>query len=274
MNLLHSKLLSVATAMLGFTLQPSTVRAVDNEPAAISAKNLAADLSALRNGTSYVRLRLTVKQPANAKAALQLQIKERRSKTGADLVYQVLWPKERKGEGILLHKTEGGAPTGSLYVPPEKPRILSASQMNNPLFGSALSYEDVIDNFFGWENQVIVGTEVLDRVSCLILESKPGKGDSSSYAKVRSWVDPRRLVPLRIEKYLPSGQMARGIDTTRVVTDDKGRFIPADLTVRNAQEGSVTDLDGSRIRHDVIYTDREFSPEGLTEILAPPSAPE
>ena len=265
----------VATAMLGFTLLTSTVRAVDTEPAAISAKNLAAGLSALRNGTSYVRLRLAVKQPANTtKTALQLQIKERRTKTGADLVYQVLWPKERKGEGVLLRKAEGGAPTGSLYVPPEKPRILSASQMNDPLFGSALSYQDVIENFFGWENQVIVGTEVLERVSCLILESRPGKGDSSSYAKVRSWIDPRRLVPLRIEKYLPSGQLARRIDTTRVVTDDKGRFIPADLTVRGAQEDSVTDLDGSRIRHDVTYTDREFSPEGLTEILAPPSAPE
>ena len=27
----------------------------------------------------------------------------------------------------------------------------------------------------------------------------------------------------------------------------------------------MTDLDGSRIRHDVTYADREFSPEGLTE---------
>ena len=90
----------------------------------------------------------------------------------------------------------------------------------------------------------------------------------------RLWIDARRLVPLRVEKYLPSGQLARRIDTTRVATDDKGRFIPADLTVRGPREDSVTDLDGSRIRHDVAFTDRDFAPEGLTDLLPPPSASE
>ena len=33
-----------------------------------------------------------------------------------------------------------------------------------------------------------------------------------------------------------------------------------------------TDLDGSRIRHDVAYSDRDFTPEGLTEVLTPPAA--
>ena len=123
------------------------------------------------------------------------------------------------------------------------------------------------------ENQTIVGSEILNRVSCVILESRPGQGASSTYASVRSWIDSRRLVPLRVEKYLASGQLARRIETTRVVTDDKGRFIPADLTVSGPREDSVTNLDGSRIRHDVAYTDHEFTPEALREVLAPPAAP-
>jgi hypothetical protein len=143
--------------------------------------------------------------------------------------------------------------------------------LKEAFFGSDLSYQDVIENVFAWEDQRIVGAEVLNRVSCVILESSPGKGGSSIYGRVRSWIDAHRLVPLRVEKYLPSGQLARRIDTTRVATDDKGRFIPADLTVRGPREDSVTDLDGSRIRHDVAYTDHDFTPEGLTEMLAPPS---
>jgi len=60
---------------------------------------------------AYVRLRLEIKQPGDTtKISLQLQIKERRTKTASDLVYQVLWPKERKGEGVLLHKTAGRPP--------------------------------------------------------------------------------------------------------------------------------------------------------------------
>ena len=60
-----------------------------------------------------MRLRLEVKQPADTtKISLQLQIKERRTRTATDLVYQVLWPKERKGEAVLLHKADGSPPTG------------------------------------------------------------------------------------------------------------------------------------------------------------------
>jgi outer membrane lipoprotein-sorting protein len=274
MNLQKWAISCVTTGAFALALLTLSSGAADNAPAGMSAKDLAASLSALQEGASYVRLRFEVKQPADTtKITLQLQIKERRTRTAADLVYQVLWPKERKGESVLLHKTDG-PPNGWLLIPPDKPRPLSASQMNDALFGSDLSYEDVIENFFGWENQTIVGTEVLNRVNCLILESKPNKGETSSYARVRSWIDSRRLVPLRVEKYLPSGQLARRIDTTRVATDDKGRFIPADLTVRGSREDSVTDLDGSRIKHDVAYTDREFTPGGLTEVSAPPSTPE
>jgi hypothetical protein len=275
MNRLQFGILRAATFAFGLALVISSAGA-DTEPAAtMSASDLAARLFALQDGSSYVRLRLEVKQPINTtKTTLQLQIKQRRTGKNTDLVYQVLWPKEREGEAVLLHKARENPLTGTVYIPPDKPRPLSASQMSGALFGSDLSYEDVIENFFGWANQTIVGAEVLNGASCLILESRPDKGDFSRYSRVRSWIDSRRLVPIRVEKYLPSGQMARRIETIRVVTDDKGRFIPGDLTVRGTQEDSVTNLDGSRIRHDVTYTDREFTPEGLTDVLAPPSAHE
>jgi Outer membrane lipoprotein-sorting protein len=265
----------VLSAILGLASLALCADAAEVDPAGLSAKDLAASLSALQEGASYVRLRLEVKQPTDTtKISLQIQIKQRRTKATADVVYQVLWPKERKGEAVLLHKAEGASPSGLLFVPPEKPRLLDASQMSQALFGSDLAYQDVIENFFGWENQKIVGSEMIDRASCVILESRPEKGVPSPYASVRSWIDSRRLVPLRVEKYLASGQLARRIDTTRVATDDKGRSIPADLTVRGSRQDSLTNLDGSRIRHDVVYTDRDFAPEGLTEVLPPPSTPE
>jgi outer membrane lipoprotein-sorting protein len=275
MNLLHSMISRVTVVVLGLASLVSSACAAESEPSAMSARDLAARLSDLQEGTSYVRVRLEVKQPSDTtKTSLQIQIKQRRSKTAADLVYQVLWPKERKGEAVLLHQADGRSPTGSLFTPPDKLRTLNASQMNEALFGSDLSYQDVIEDFFGWESQTIVGNETLNNVSCLILESKPGTGASSSYARVRSWIDPHRLVPLRVEKYLPAGQLVRRIETTRVATDDKGRPIPANLTVRGPRADSTTDLEGSRIKHDVTYVDREFTPEGLTEVSVPPPAPE
>jgi len=275
MKLLRTMTLRFSAALLCLGWLVSAAVGTAAEPTAISARELANRLSALRDGTSYTRLRVEVKQPGDTiKMALQIQIKERRTKSVADVVYQVLWPKERKGEAVLLHKAGGGPATGSLFMPPGKLVTLNASQMSDSLFGSDLSYQDVIENFFAWENQTIVGNDVVDHVNCLILESRPGKADSSTYASVRSWIDPRRFVPLRVEKYRPGGRLARRIDTTRVVADDKGRVIPANLTVRGQRTDSYTDLDGSRIRHDVAYADRDFSPEGLGEISAPPSAPD
>jgi outer membrane lipoprotein-sorting protein len=239
----------------------------------LSPKELASAVAAKQEGDAYVRLRLQVKPSGNAAdETLQIQIKERRTKSAIDLVYQVLWPQARKGESVLLHQEAGRPASGSLFTPPDKAQTLTASQLREPFFGSDLSYLDVIEDPLSWDNQTIAGTEAINGVNCTILESKPNKGESE-YAKVRSWIDPNRLVLMRIEKYLPSGELRVRIETSRVSNDDKGWPIPANLTVHNPK-GSVTELDGSRIKHNVTFSDSEFTPEGLKQVSAPTTAAE
>jgi Outer membrane lipoprotein-sorting protein len=231
---------------------------------AISANDLAAKLSALQqDGSSVVRLKMSAH--AATKTTLQLQIKQRRTNASTEVVYLVLWPKERAGESVLLRKTGNQAATGTLFTPPDKVSNLGSEQMKGALFGSDLTYADVLENFFTWPNQAIVGTEVVNRVSCQILESKPGKGQRSNYAAVRTWVDARRLVPLRIEKYNTAGQVTRRIDSGRIVTDDIQRHVPTGLTVSNLQKNSITELEGSSLKHDVTFTAQEFTPAGLQQ---------
>jgi hypothetical protein len=256
------------TAIIALALAFSSRAAESASP--MTAKELASRLHALRqNGASYVRLRMDIK--GATKETLQIQIKERRTESSSEVVYQVLYPKERKGESLLLRKIGNRPATGSVFVPPDTLRPLA--DLKEPLLGSDLSYEDVIDNFFAWDQQAIVGTEQVDGVNCTILESKPGKDERSSYGSVRTWTDMRRLVPLRIEKYANSGQLLRRIETTRVVSD-AGHQIPANLTVSGARTDSSTLLDGSRIWHNMTYTDRDFSLEGLKEIATPRRSPD
>ena len=231
-----------------------------------SAIDLAAKLGALQqDGASLVRLKMDVR--SSAKFTLQLQIKQRRTGTTTEVVYQVLWPKERAGEAVLLRKTGDQAATGAVFTPPSKVHTLDSSQMKEALLGSDLSYADGVENFFLWKQQAIIGTEIVNRVSCDILESKPGKGQRSSYASVRTWVDSRRDVPLRIEKYLASGQLVRRIDTTRVATNDKNQSVPANLTVSDIRQGSTTELNGASVKHGVNFSDREFTPAGFMEVV-------
>lgn len=234
-----------------------------------SASDLAAALRAKEEGSTFVRVRMQIGSGENQ--ILQLQIKSRVSNTSSDIVYQVLFPKERKGEGVLLHRS-GEKFSGTTFTPPDTVRSIASGQMNQPLFGSDLSYEDIIDNPFRWTRQTIVGTEAIDNIQYQILESKPGKGHSSSYSSVKTWVDPRRLVPLRIEKYDNSGKVLRRINITRVLLDGNDS-LPADLKVYGPR-GTVTEITGSRIKRGVTYADSEFTLQGLKQVTARPGAPE
>jgi hypothetical protein len=274
MNLLRSLLFHLTCAGLALWAAPQVVDGA--EPAAMTASELAARLSAIRqDGSCFVRARMQVKDSSGGiKSTSQLQIKSRSGKEGTEVVYQVLWPKEKKGEAVLLRSSGNRLATGALLTPPAAPKTLATGQMKEPLFESNLTYEDIIENFFAWDDQSLVGTEAIDRTPCQILESKPGKSGRSVYGSVRTWVDMRRMVPLRVEKFSPSGQLVRRIETTRVANDDLGRPIPAYLKVSGPHEDTITEMDGSRIRHGVSYSDQEFTPEGLQDMTAPKSAPE
>lgn len=241
----------------------ATMPAAETAPSTISAGELANRMSAARQGNAVIRARLEVRSPEGNKRVLQLQIKERRTATAADLVYLVQWPKEQKNEAVILHQESGGAARGTVVAPSAPPRTLEASQMDGGLFGSDLSYQDAIENFFVWKDQAITGSEAIDGVECQILESKPGKSGVSIYARVRSWIDVRRLVPMRIEKYSAAGQVVRRIDTTYVGRDQRDRFIPAKLTVRSPSKDSITEFDGARIEQGMQFTDRDFTPESV-----------
>jgi hypothetical protein len=248
--------------LCGAALLAPTLRAQETAP---TAADLAARLSdALQDNSSTVRLKIESRPAAGAaKSVLQVQVKARRTKAATELVYTVLWPKERKGEAFLLRKSPNRPASGAVFTPPDSLRPLTAAQMQDGVFGSDLAYEDLVENFYAWEHQAIAGTETVDRVPCQILESKIGKGGRSTYARVRSWIDPKRMVPLRIEKYLASGELARRIETTRVAKDDTDRPVPASFSVQRAGKESVTELEGSNSRHDLTHADADFTPEAL-----------
>ena len=261
MKLPFSARVSCAATIVAGAVFVAALPAAETEPSAISAKDLAARMSTARLGIASIRARLEVRSPDGNKQVLQLQIKERRTVTATDLVYLVQWPKERKGEAVFLHQDADGVARGTVVAPPGPVRALEASQMNGGLFGSDLSYQDAIENFFAWKDQTITGSEAIGGVQCQILESKPGKSGVSIYARVRSWIDVRRLVPMRIEKYSAAGQVVRRIDTTYVGRDQRDRFIPAKLTVRSSSKDSITEFDGARIEQGTQFTDRDFTPE-------------
>lgn len=248
--------------LLGAALLVASATAQDAVP---TAKDLAAQLgNNLQDGSSIVSLKMIVSQPsAGGKTSLNLRLKSQRNQGSTDLVYQILWPRERKGEGFLLRKSGNRAATGSLFTPPDSLVAIPAAKMKDGIFGSDLSYDDLVENFFAWDHQSIVGTETVDRALCQILESKPGGGERSGYSKVRSWIDTKRMVPLRVEKFSDSGKLVKRIDTTRVAKNDLGKSIAASFTIQRPGQDSLTEIEGTNVKHGVTFTPADFTPEAL-----------
>jgi len=238
------------------------LHAADPAVPALSATELAARLNTLREGSALIRTKLEVQSSDGGRRVLQLQVKERRTKAATDIAYQVLWPNEHKGEAVILHQA-GGTPKGSIIIPRQPLRTIKPSQMGEGLFDSDLSYQDAVENFFAWKKQAIVGSESINNVNCQILESKPEGSSLTIYAKVRSWIDPERFVPMRIEKYSSSGELVRRIDVTRVGRDEKHHPIPSSLTVHGPRKNSVTEFNGARIDQDLQFTDADFTAAGV-----------
>src|SRR4030095_14222532 len=118
--------------------------------AAETASELAAKLRAKQSGSIFVRIRMEI--GSGEKETLQIQIKSRVSDAAGDIVYQILFPKERKGESVLLHRA-GHKFTGTVFTPPNNLKSIGSAEMKQSLFGSALSYEDIIDSPFTWTQQ-------------------------------------------------------------------------------------------------------------------------
>src|SRR3954464_7294247 len=67
-----------------------------------AGSQLAAKLRAKESGSTFVRIRM---QSGSGNQTLQVQIKSRVSNAASDIIYQILFPKERKGESVLLHRS-------------------------------------------------------------------------------------------------------------------------------------------------------------------------
>src|SRR6478672_12912161 len=118
-----------------------------------AGSELAGKLRDKENGSTFIRVRMEA--GSAEKQTLQVQIKSRVSAAASDIIYQILFPKERKGESVLLQRS-GSKFSGTYFTPPNN---FKSVEMTQSLFGSDLSYEDIIDSPYGWSQQAIVGNE-------------------------------------------------------------------------------------------------------------------
>lgn len=197
-----------------------------------------------------LRGRLTRRDAAGAVlVAANIRAFARTQGATSHLIYQVLWPAEHEGYALLFHRDRASlVATGSLVEPTRVVVPLGDATRARRFLDTDLFVDDLIEDFWRWPGQRVVGSAVVDGRTCDILESRAADSSAWPWPIVRSWIDRERATPLRVEKRDAMGQPARQISFT--VSSRKDAVVPARLTIEPADGRSLTTFDVSSYERD------------------------
>ena len=231
-----------------------------------TARELIAGVKAARpSGSLYARIRME-----HGGTVLQVQVKRRAlPEGGSESLYQVLFPAERKGEGLLL-KARRGSFTGATFVPGKGMRPLKSGDRDTAVFGTAVDIEDLLASFLDWPNPEIVGQEKEGNVPCTIVELRAPKASASTFTRARCWIDEKRYATMRVEFYGSGEKPLKTVITHKVMRGSSGFYSPVNFTVTDHTNGASTKVEGVRSDSDVAYTDADFAEAALQTVVSAP----
>jgi hypothetical protein len=243
------------------------------QPAPYTAEQLLAGVKAARpNGGIYARLRMAHTPAGAAKATtLQVQVKRRIAPGGpSEHLYQLLYPADRKGEGILL-QIAAGQFTGTTFTPAAGLTPLNPANRTLGLFNTALTIDDVIAEFLDWPSQSLIRTENVGNIPCHLVESKAPDTSKSTARLVRSWIDAKRFVTQKMEVFgTDPAKPLKTVLTEKVLRNKTGYYIPVSFTVTDHATGATTAVEGTRSDTGLTYPDTTFTPQALQNLTTTP----
>ncbi len=147
------------------------------------------------------------------------------SKGERKALVEYLAPARNKGTKMLMLGDE-------LYTyTPDSDRIIQISGhlLRQSVSGSDLSYEDMMENdaLLDIYDATLDGEEAWDGRDCYVLALKAKHADVS-YPSRRVWIDSKRYLPLKEERYAKSGKLLKKIEI-RDMTKTQNRWYPKEI---------------------------------------------
>ncbi|GAB6393507.1 MAG: outer membrane lipoprotein-sorting protein [Treponematales bacterium] len=150
------------------------------------------------------------------------------------------------------------------YSPDNERWIVLPEHMKKNLMGSALSYEDTIENekLSSRYNAVIAGSEERQGREVWVLDLRAKDRKKESYPRRKLWIDKASGDLLHYELYALNGETVLKDYTLLRTAKIKGRSFPVEMEIRDRQNGIKTTfvMDESTIRLDEPLADSVFTP--------------
>jgi hypothetical protein len=111
---------------------------------------------------------------------------------------------------ILLEMRPDGRDTIRIFRPHESaPAALPIEKWGESFWGTAFSYEDLLEPQYFWPGQTILKSAVFGSHQCDVLKSTPGPSDRTDYSEVQTWLDHAIDYPVYAEKTMKQGAIVK-----------------------------------------------------------------
>lgn len=223
-----------------------------------------------RSSSLRLRARLEVDLPGEENdRAVQLLIKQRQDEKIRQTLLIAMWPRDRKGEALMIQRDDEAEVSGFHFVPPDTSTPLTEDDLGEPLFGTSVRPEDLFESFWDWPRHATVGAMSAGRRDCWIVESY--KYEERRFPAVRSCVGAEEDIPLIIERFNGEGELIARIRAEKLIFREDRGWLPVVLTVETPGTQERATIRFTRSDRDVVYETEEFTPEGVRALSAPRS---
>jgi len=124
---------------------------------------------------------------------------------------------------------------------PQSDRIIriSGHMLRQSVMGSDLSYEDLMENTLYSEmyDSKIIKEDTVDNRVCWVLKLK-AKYDDIAYDTREIWVDKKRFIPLKENRFAKSGKLLKNTEIKSVFQVD-GRWYPERMIFKDSLKGGM-----------------------------------
>ena len=244
MNTIRNKMVSIAILLLLSPLAFSTD--YKNADEIVRAANIAAYYAG-KDGRAEARMKMTDRQGRTQLRQFTILRRNQSSGGDQDMLVYFSRPSDVRGTVFRVIRHPGTDDDRWLYLPGlDLVKRISAGDQRTSFVGSDFFYEDVS----GRDPQADKHTLLETTTEYYVLESVPVDADNVEFARYKSWIDKKTLLPMKVEYTNEQGKVYRRMETLKVEII-QGHPTAMAGRISDLVRGSKTEMKLRGVRYDL-----------------------
>ena len=175
-------------------------------------------------------------------------------------------PADIQGTGLLTVDGADGVTNQWIYLPAmQRVRRVDSNRKGGRFVNSDYFFEDLRDRKPSMDTHKLLGRERVGDTECEMLESVPVDATNSVYARRVSWIEPKSLLPLRIDFFERSADQPSKRLSVIKREQVQGYWTVIDSTLSDLASGHQTRLTVGRVLYDRNLPESLFTARALAE---------